>query len=77
LTVETVSSVLNAAEESIQKAVETVAKLSSSASKLPYYKFNHMWSRQVQDIVSFPVHIHSWTYYSQYYRSSASSSGAG
>jgi hypothetical protein len=54
LTVDIVSGVLNAAEESIQKAVETVAKLSSSASKLPYYKFNHMWSRQVQDIVSLP-----------------------
>ncbi|KAF2800238.1 Translin [Melanomma pulvis-pyrius CBS 109.77] len=45
------SSVLISAQDSIQNAVETVAKLSQSASKLPYYKFNSMWSRQVQDAI--------------------------
>ncbi|KAF2705738.1 Translin [Pleomassaria siparia CBS 279.74] len=45
------SSVLNAAQESIQKAIGTVTALSRSASKLPYYKFNSMWSRQVQDLI--------------------------
>ncbi|KAF2873775.1 Translin [Massariosphaeria phaeospora] len=46
------SDVLKAAEEPIQNVVETVSKLSQSASKLPYYKFNSMWSRQVQEAVS-------------------------
>ncbi|KAF2200363.1 Translin [Delitschia confertaspora ATCC 74209] len=41
--------VLKSAEESIQKEVETIGKLSEAASKLPYYKFNNMWSRQIQD----------------------------
>ncbi|PSN66312.1 recombination hotspot-binding protein-like protein [Corynespora cassiicola Philippines] len=50
LTSTTVPDVLKAAEEPIQKAVETVSQLSQSASKLPYYKFNNMWSRQVQDL---------------------------
>jgi predicted translin family RNA/ssDNA-binding protein len=43
--------VLKAAEEPIHNAVESVSKLSQSASKLPYYKFNSMWSRQMQDTV--------------------------
>ncbi|KAF2111566.1 Translin [Lophiotrema nucula] len=42
------SSVLNAAQEHIESAVGTVSTLSDKASKVPYYKFNSMWSRQVQ-----------------------------
>ncbi|KAL6709154.1 Translin-1 [Coniothyrium glycines] len=40
--------VLKAAKEPISKVVDSVAKLSEAASKVPYYKFNGMWSRQTQ-----------------------------
>ncbi|KAF2026850.1 Translin [Setomelanomma holmii] len=43
--------VLDAAKEPISNVVETVGKLSQAASKIPYYKFNNMWSRQVQGAV--------------------------
>ena len=43
---------LKAAEESINVVVDDVSKLSQAASKLPYYKFNNMWSRQMQNAVS-------------------------
>ncbi|KAF2264744.1 Translin [Lojkania enalia] len=43
------SSVLEEAKAPIQNAVDSISKLSEAASKLPYYKFNSMWSRQVQD----------------------------
>jgi hypothetical protein len=46
-----VPEVLDAAKEPISKVVETVGKLSQAASKMPYYKFNNMWSRQVQGAV--------------------------
>ncbi|OCK75689.1 Translin [Lepidopterella palustris CBS 459.81] len=41
--------VVTAAEGSIENEVETILKLSQAASKLPYYKWNAMWSRQIQD----------------------------
>lgn len=47
-----VPEVLKAAEESINVVVDDVLKLSQAASKLPYYKFNNMWSRQMQNAVS-------------------------
>ncbi|KAF2251972.1 Translin [Trematosphaeria pertusa] len=43
--------VLQSAEEPIQDAVKTVSNLSETASKQSYYKFNNMWSRQMQDVV--------------------------
>lgn len=43
--------VLDAAKEPIQNVIETVGKLSQAASKMPYYKFNNMWSRQMQGAV--------------------------
>lgn len=46
-----VSEVLKAAEEPIKNVVDTVSKLSQAASKMPYYKFNSMWSRQMQGAV--------------------------
>jgi hypothetical protein len=46
-----VPSVLKASEEPIHNAIDTVSKLAQAASKQPYYKFNSMWSRQVQDAV--------------------------
>jgi len=40
---------------SICKQVETVAKLNELASKHPYYKYNSMWSREMQSIVGVPA----------------------
>ncbi|KAF2743194.1 Translin [Sporormia fimetaria CBS 119925] len=51
--------VLKAAESPIDDAVATVSKLSDAASKVPYYKFNQMWSRQMQDLV-FTILFWGW-----------------
>lgn len=45
------SEVIDAAKEPISHVIETVGKLSQAASKMPYYKFNNMWSRQMQGAV--------------------------
>lgn len=58
LTVMIVPEVLKAAEEPIKNVVDTVSKLSQAASKMPYYKFNNMWSRQMQGAVRFHPHHH-------------------
>jgi hypothetical protein len=55
LTSNTVQDVLVAAQEPINNVVEIVGKLSLAASKMPYYKFNNMWSRQMQSAVCFGV----------------------
>lgn len=44
--------VVTAAESAIRLEIEAVQKLAEAASKHPYYKFNGIWSRQVQDTVS-------------------------
>ncbi|KAF2189026.1 recombination hotspot-binding protein-like protein [Zopfia rhizophila CBS 207.26] len=49
LTMVAVSAVLDSAESPIKQAVEIISKLAGAASKLPYYKYNNMWSRQVQE----------------------------
>jgi hypothetical protein len=59
LTSNTVQDVLVAAQEPIKNVVETVGKLSLAASKMPYYKFNNMWSRQMQSAVCFGVGFRS------------------
>ncbi|THX82595.1 Translin [Aureobasidium pullulans] len=41
--------VVSSAQESINNEVESIAKLSDAASKYPYYKYNGMWTRHVQD----------------------------
>jgi hypothetical protein len=43
--------VLKGAEEPIGNVVETVGKLAQAASKMPYYRFNNMWNRQMQGAV--------------------------
>ncbi|PVI04249.1 Translin [Periconia macrospinosa] len=45
------ASVIQASEEPIKNAIESISKLAAAASKQPYYKFNHMWTRQVQDAI--------------------------
>ncbi|GAB7350360.1 hypothetical protein MBLNU459_g0989t1 [Dothideomycetes sp. NU459] len=48
------SSVVSSAQDSIKTEIETISKLSDAASKYPYYKYNGMWTRHVQD-VSFSI----------------------
>ncbi|KAK0276969.1 Translin-1 [Friedmanniomyces endolithicus] len=47
-----VPSVVSSAQASIDKEVQTIHKLSETASKEPYYKFNYAWTRQIQDVCS-------------------------
>ncbi|KAK4669377.1 Translin-1 [Podospora pseudopauciseta] len=39
-------------EEGIKSQVATVGKLSAFASQYPYYKYNHKWTRPLQDSLS-------------------------
>ncbi|KAK0668870.1 Translin [Cercophora samala] len=39
-------------EEGIKSQVTTVGKLSAYASQYPYYKYNHKWTRSLQDSLS-------------------------
>lgn len=50
---------LGQVESGIQKQIETVSKLSAFASQFPYYKYNHKWTRMVQDAVA-TVIICAW-----------------
>ncbi|KAK3373565.1 Translin [Lasiosphaeria ovina] len=45
-------SLLGQVEEGIRKEIESVGKLSQFASQYPYYKYNHMWTRMIQDAIS-------------------------
>jgi precorrin-4 methylase len=53
------AALLNQIEGGIQKQIETVSKLSAFASQFPYYKYNHKWTRMVQDAVA-TVIICAW-----------------
>ncbi|KAF6240536.1 hypothetical protein HO173_001204 [Letharia columbiana] len=54
-----VSSTLSEAWESISKQVETIGKLNEVASKHPYYRYNNMWSREMQN-ASFAIVLWGW-----------------
>ncbi|KAF2806267.1 Translin [Mytilinidion resinicola] len=43
------SKLVSDASLAIEDEVKIIAKLSQAAEKLPYYKWNTMWSRQIQD----------------------------
>ena len=43
--------VLTAARESINKEIASIQTLSATASKYPYYKYSHSWTREMQGIV--------------------------
>lgn len=47
-----VPALVESAQTSINHEIDTISKLAQEASKYPYYKYNHMWSRQMQDTVS-------------------------
>ncbi|KAI9883532.1 MAG: hypothetical protein M1823_004696 [Watsoniomyces obsoletus] len=53
------SPTIHAAEESIRGQVETIAQLSTVASKYPYYRYNGMWSRDVQN-TCFAILLCGW-----------------
>lgn len=42
---------LEAAEKSIKEEVESISKLSTIASASPYYKYNSLWTRDVQNVI--------------------------
>ncbi|KAF2762683.1 putative Translin-1 [Pseudovirgaria hyperparasitica] len=48
---EKVLSVTSSAEASIRNEIDTISRLAESASKHPYYKWNNIWSRHVQDTI--------------------------
>jgi hypothetical protein len=76
LTSDTVSDVIGAAQEPIDNVIDTVGKLSLAASKMPYYKFNNMWSRQMQGAVRL-TSTHQAEQRLIHYRSKVCCSGAG
>ncbi|KAK4242559.1 Translin [Achaetomium macrosporum] len=43
---------LGQVENGIKQEIQTVGRLSAFASQYPYYKYNHKWSRTVQDAIS-------------------------
>ncbi|KAI9850513.1 MAG: hypothetical protein M1838_005577 [Thelocarpon superellum] len=50
---------ISIAEKAIQDEVQTIAQLSKIASKHPYYKYNVMWTRDMQ-IVAYSVILCGW-----------------
>ncbi|KAG7288698.1 hypothetical protein NEMBOFW57_005054 [Staphylotrichum longicolle] len=46
------ATLLSQLEGGIQKEIETIGKLSAFASQYPYYKYNHKWTRMVQEAIS-------------------------
>ncbi|CAF9912530.1 hypothetical protein IMSHALPRED_000338 [Imshaugia aleurites] len=50
---------LSEASESMNKQVEVIGKLKEVASKHPYYRYNSMWSREMQN-ASFAVVLWAW-----------------
>ncbi|KAK5748138.1 Translin-1 [Elasticomyces elasticus] len=47
-----VQAVVSSAQSNLDQEIQTIHKLSETASKQPYYKFNYSWSRQIQDACS-------------------------
>ncbi|CZT44261.1 probable translin [Rhynchosporium secalis] len=46
-----VEPVLVAAEASIKEEIESISKLAAISSSSPYYKYNSLWTRDVQNVV--------------------------
>ena len=45
------------AEHSLEPQIEQIAELVKVASKHPYYQYNVMWTRDVQDTVRLDTHM--------------------
>ncbi|SPQ22038.1 f62965b3-56db-4819-8a2a-a3055628f231 [Thermothielavioides terrestris] len=46
------ATLLSEVEGGIKKEIETTGRLSTFASQYPYYKYNHKWTRTLQDAIS-------------------------
>lgn len=53
------STVIQPAEESIGRQLQSIAQLAVVASKYPYYRYNGMWSRDVQN-TCFAIVLCTW-----------------
>ncbi|KAF2835355.1 putative Translin-1 [Patellaria atrata CBS 101060] len=42
--------VVEGAEGALRYQIDTVSELAEAASRHPYYKYNHVWSHQIQDL---------------------------
>ncbi|KAI9664904.1 MAG: hypothetical protein M1821_006352 [Bathelium mastoideum] len=51
--------VISSAESAIRYEIDTIQRLSEAASKHPYYKFNGIWSRNIQD-ACFTILLYGW-----------------
>jgi hypothetical protein len=49
-----VSLILEAAAEEIRTQKEDVSRLAAVASRHPFYKYNGVWSRELQNLVGSP-----------------------
>ena len=48
---EPVQTTILASQKSISQQIETIGKLGEVASKYPYYKYNYLWTRDIQNAV--------------------------
>lgn len=51
--------VLDPSKQAIQQQVQTVQALAAEGSKYPFYKWNQLWQRDVQHLIS-NVQLHRW-----------------
>ncbi|CAL3972561.1 hypothetical protein PZA11_004350 [Diplocarpon coronariae] len=51
--------VLDAAENSIKEEIDSISKLATVTSGSPYYKYNGLWTRDVQNVV-FSILLYGW-----------------
>ncbi|KAK5099689.1 Translin-1 [Exophiala xenobiotica] len=51
--------VLDPSKQAIQQQVQTVQTLATEASKYPFYKWNQLWQRDIQHLIS-SVQLHRW-----------------
>ena len=56
--------VLSPSRDAIAQQSSTVQALAASASKYPYYKWNQLWSRDLQNLIS-SLQLHQWLETSQ------------
>jgi len=54
-----VKPVLESAENSLKDEIETVGNLAAVASNFPYYKYNGMWTREIQNVI-FAILLCGW-----------------
>jgi predicted translin family RNA/ssDNA-binding protein len=53
------STVLQPCLQPLQDEITTVQQLSQTASQYPFYKFNGMWQRDIQNVIT-SIQLHEW-----------------